>query len=74
MGITSDRARGNTNRNRPHHPKETIERARALWDIDGLSASAVAARVGLSRGAICAIAHRNDFQERPSPIIRGSAQ
>lgn len=65
MGITSDAARGNTNRYRPHHPKHVIETARRLWDVDGLSASAVGAIVGLSRSAVCALARRNGFVERP---------
>lgn len=68
MGTTSDAARGNTNRCKPHHPKEVIECARQLWDVDGLSARLVSQRVGLSRSAICAIAFRNGFQQRPSPI------
>lgn len=72
MGTTSRAALGNTNRRRPDHDKAVIELARQLWDDDGLSASKVAKRVGLSRNAICSIAHRNCFDPRPSPIRRST--
>lgn len=71
MGTTSDKARGNTNRCKPHHPKDLIERARQFWDL-GLPASDVAFFVDLSRSAVCAVARRNDFSPRPSPIRRSS--
>lgn len=66
MGTTSERARGNTNRCRPHHDKAVIERARRLWDTFGLTATRIGRIVGLSRVAICAIARRNGFAERAS--------
>jgi hypothetical protein len=67
---TEDSRRGNRNRCKPHHPKPLIEAARVLWDVHGLTASEIAPRVGLSRAAVCAIADRNDFAARPSPIKR----
>lgn len=70
MGTTSQAALGNTNRRRPDHDKAVIELARRLWDDDGLSASKIAKRVGLTRSAVCSIAHRNCFVARPSPIRR----
>lgn len=71
MGTTSDAARGNLNRCKPHHPKALIEQARQLWDGEGYSAKEVAERIGLSRSAVCALARRNDFTERGSPIKYG---
>jgi hypothetical protein len=65
----SEYLRGNTNRYRPNHKPETIGYARHLWDHDW-SASEIAAQIELSRNAICAIARRNDFAERGSPIKR----
>jgi hypothetical protein len=64
MGTTSDAARGNTNRHRPNHAPDVIDRARALWD-EGKTASEVAWFLGITREAVCAIARRNDFPARP---------
>lgn len=64
MGITSERAMGNANRHRPNHAPDVIARARALWD-DGKTASEIAWFMGLTTGAITAMARRNDFPSRP---------
>ena len=67
MGSTSDAARGNRNRCRPDHEKIVILTARMLWD-EGYTAGQIAPAIGLSRSAVCGVAHRNDFPPRPSPI------
>jgi hypothetical protein len=56
------------------HSIETIKEARRLWDA-GLTAGTIADALSTSerkitRNAIIGLAHRNNFPERPSPIIR----
>ncbi|HEY8749950.1 MAG TPA: hypothetical protein VIM11_18345 [Tepidisphaeraceae bacterium] len=53
------------------HPKDWIEEARSLW-TDGLTMSEVAHRLDVDRDVIAGIAHRNDFDARPSPIKRAA--
>ena len=55
------------------HDPGTIEAARRLWDIEGLSASRIAARLTspsrtISKCAVIGIAHRNGFKPKPSPL------
>jgi hypothetical protein len=44
-----------------------IEAARSLWR-EGLTASEIGSRLGVTKGVIIGIAHRNRFPARPSPI------
>lgn len=59
MGTTSEAARGNTNRCRARHQKESIARAHELWDAACLLSEELAWLSGLMKAAVCAIAHRN---------------
>lgn len=55
-------------RRHPPHGSEIIRQARYLWDVEGLSASAVGRRMGLSKNAIVGLARRHDFKDRPPPM------
>jgi hypothetical protein len=55
----------------PVHPPEFLTRAEKLWD-QGLSASEVAARMGVEKNVISGISWRNGFTPRPSPIRRSA--
>ena len=45
---------------------EFIESARSLWDL-GLSASEIGWKLGVSKGVIMGVAHRNAFPARRPP-------
>ncbi len=44
-----------------------LDAIRALW-LDGVSASAIAERFGVSKNAVIGLAHRNKFPARPNPV------
>lgn len=50
-------------------PENLILRLRADWD-EGLSASEIARRLGVTKNAVVGKAHRLDLPARPSPIRR----
>jgi GcrA cell cycle regulator len=51
---------------------ERIAELKKLWD-EGLSASAIGERLGISKNAVVGKAHRLKLPSRPSPIKRGSS-
>ncbi len=51
---------GGPPKGRPQHGYETISRARALW-LAGKTATEIAAEMGMTKGQIVGIAHRNRF-------------
>lgn len=59
MGTTSEAAEGNRNRHAPDHSKETIDRIRRLWNA-GQNSRQIGATVGMTRGAVIAVANRHD--------------
>lgn len=46
-----------------------VSAALLFWH-DGLSASEIGRHLGVTKNVIIGVAHRNDFPERPSPIIK----
>src|SRR5258707_6655170 len=52
---------------------ETIARLRVLW-AEGLSTAEIGRRMGVSKNAVVAKAHRLNLPARPSPIRRAGAQ
>lgn len=59
MGTTREAAEGNRNRRAPDHPKETIDRIRRLWNGGGHDARQIGVIVGMTRGAVIAVANRH---------------
>ena len=66
MKLLNDRERQfNTDRCRPHHSRDVIERAREFWDAQGQLSGEIGQLIGLIKNAVGAIARRNGFASRP---------
>ena len=51
-----------------------VERARALWERGGLSASAIGRALGVTKNAICGLKNRQGWEQRESPIQSGAVR
>lgn len=65
--------RGHEPKRAPRPPRTAafVSTARALWD-EGVSAGAIAKRLGVTKNVIVGIAYNHGFPKRPSPIRRAA--
>lgn len=55
-------------RNGPWADPALAIRLRTLWEVDGLTASQCAERLGVSRASVISKTHRMGLSRRPSPV------